>query len=246
MRPEHPSKVLLVVALLGSLGGCAGRQTARLEYDPAESFNRKIFWFNDKADVYVLEPAARGWDFVVPDRVQTSLSNFFRNLAFPIVFINSALQAKPHAAAVELARFMANTTFGVGGLFDPATSWGMERQEEDTGQTLGYWGVPAGPYLVLPLFGPSNPRDAVGLAGDSLLGIYTFFIIPYVTFGTSTIRVLNDRAAILDEVRNAKKASVDYYVFVRNAYLQRRNTLIEDGVEMTKEEEEDLYEIEDE
>lgn len=246
MHRKRPATALLAIALLGSLSACARRQTAQLEYDPAESFNRKIFWFNDKADAYVLEPVAKGWDFVVPDRVQTCLSNFFQNLAFPIVFINSALQAKPREAAIELARFMANTTFGVAGFFDPATPWGMERQEEDTGQTLGYWGVPAGPYLVLPFFGPSNPRDAVGLAGDSLLGVYTFFIIPYVTFGTSTVRVVNQRAAVLDEVRNAKKASVDYYVFVRNAYLQRREALIADSVEMTEEEEEDLYEIEDE
>jgi phospholipid-binding lipoprotein MlaA len=245
MPAKLPRQVVLVVALLGSLSACAGRQPARVDYDPAESFNRKMFWFNDKADVYVLEPVAKGWDFVVPDRVQTSIANFFKNLAFPVVFINSTLQAKPRAAAIELARFMANTTFGLAGFFDPATPWGLERQEEDTGQTLGYWGVPAGPYLVWPFFGPSNVRDTFGLAGDSLLGLYTFFIIPYVTIGTNTVRIVNDRSLFLDEVRNAKKASIDYYVFVRNAYLQRRNTLIEDGV-VKPEGEEDLYEIEDE
>jgi phospholipid-binding lipoprotein MlaA len=154
MHPKRLGKVILFITLLGSLNACAGRQPARLDYDPAESFNRKMFWFNDKADVYVLEPVAKGWDFIVPGRVQTSLSNFFRNLSFPVVFINSALQAKPHAAATELARFMANTTFGLAGFFDPATSWGMAWQEEDTGQTLGYWGIPAGPYLVLPFLGP--------------------------------------------------------------------------------------------
>ena len=245
MHPKRLTKVLLAIALLGSLSACAGRQPARIDDDPAESFNRKMFWFNDKADVYVLEPVAKGWDFVVPDRVQTSFSNFFENLAFPVVFINSSLQAKPHAAATELARFMANTTFGLAGFFDPATPWGLERREEDTGQTLGYWGVPAGPYLVWPFFGPSNVRDTFGLAGDSLLGVYTFFIIPYVTFGTNTVRIVNERSLFIDEVRSAKKASVDYYVFVRNAYIQRRDTLIEDGV-VTEEEEDDLYEIEDE
>jgi phospholipid-binding lipoprotein MlaA len=238
-------QVATALALLASLSACAGRQPARLDHDPFESFNRKVFWFNDKADVYVLEPVAKGWDFIMPDPVQTSISRFFMNLAFPVVFANAALQGKPHAAATELARFMANTTFGVAGFFDPATSWGMERQEEDTGQTLGYWGVPAGPYLVLPFLGPSNPREAAGFAGDSVMGIYTFFIVPYVTMGTTAVRIVNFRAGVLDDVRSAKQASLDYYVFVRNAYLQHRDALIADTVARTEENEEDLYEIED-
>lgn len=245
MDPKRFTQIVTGFVLLATLSACASRQPARLDHDPLEPFNRKVFWFNDKADVYVLEPVAKGWDFIVPDPVQTSISRFFKNLAFPVVFINAALQGKPHAAATELARFMANTTFGVAGFFDPATSWGMERQEEDTGQTLAYWGVPAGPYLVLPFLGASNPRDTAGLVGDSLLGIYTFFIIPYVTMGTTTVRLVNFRAEVLDEVRNAKNASLDYYVFVRNAYLQHRDALVADTVAMTEEEEEDLYAIED-
>jgi phospholipid-binding lipoprotein MlaA len=251
MQPKRLSKLALVV-LLGSLSACASRQGTGLDYDPIEPVNRGIFWFNDKADVYVLEPVAKGWDFVVPDDVQTMFSRFFRNLAFPVVFMNCALQAKPHAAATELARFMANTTFGFAGFFDPATRWGLERREEDTGQTLGHWGFPAGPYLVLPLYGPSNIRDTVGLAGDSLFGVYTFFIIPYVTFGTNAVRVVNSRSLLLDEIRNAKQASLDYYIFVRNAYLQHRDALITDDIVMSEEgdlyeiKEDDLYEIEDE
>jgi phospholipid-binding lipoprotein MlaA len=253
MHLKRLSVVVLTFTLLGSLSACASRQADRLDYDPIEPFNRKIFWFNDKADVYFLEPVAKGWDFAVPNDVQTMFSNFFKNLAFPVVFFNSALQAKPHAAATELARFMANTTFGFAGFFDPATRWGLERREEDTGQTLGTWGVPGGPYLVLPFYGPSNIRDTVGLAGDSLFGVYTFFIIPYVTVGTNAVRVVNYRSLLLDEVRNAKKASLDYYVFVRNAYLQHREALIADDVLASEEddlyeieEDDDLYEIEDE
>jgi phospholipid-binding lipoprotein MlaA len=245
MTPTRLIAAFLAIALLGASSGCASRQPARLDYDPFESVNRKVFWFNDKADVYVLEPVAKGWDFVVPDPVQNSISRFFNNLSFPVVFLNSALQAKPHAAATELARFMANTTFGLAGFFDPATSWGMERQEEDTGQTLGVWGIPAGPYLVLPFLGPSNPRDAVGFAGDSVMGIYMFFIIPYVTMGSTAVQIVNFRAGVLDDVRSAKQASLDYYVFVRNAYLQHRDALIEDSVVKTEAEQEDLYEIDD-
>ena len=117
MQPKPFSTAILALVLITFLGGCAAKQPGHVDYDPIEPVNRKIFWFNDKADVYVLEPAARGWDFIMPNRVQTSISNFFKNLAFPIVFFNSAFQAKPHAAATELARFMANTTFGLLGFF---------------------------------------------------------------------------------------------------------------------------------
>lgn len=190
-----------------------------------------MFGFNDTLDRYALEPVARGWDYVMPDPVQRSLAHFFTNLRFPIVLANDILQGRPRAAAESLARFEINTFFGGLGFFDLATDLGLRAQEEDTGQTLAVWGISPGPYLVLPLFGPSNPRDTVGLAGDFALGFYTYFVpVPFVTMGASAIDIVNQRSRLLDEVANAKDASLDYYVFVRNAYVQRRWRLVRDGL----------------
>src|SRR5215470_10470772 len=155
-----PIALLLGAAGLGCvlLGGCAA-ENFRPDYDPLEPVNRKIFWFNDQVDNYVLEPVATGWDWAIPHVVQRSISNFFANVRFPIDLINNLLQGKLKNSASEVGRFAVNTTVGVLGFFDPATGWGMEAHQEDFGQTLGVWGVPPGAYLVLPIVGPSNPRD---------------------------------------------------------------------------------------
>jgi phospholipid-binding lipoprotein MlaA len=198
------------------------------DYDPIEKVNRGIFWFNDRADAYVLEPTARAWHWALPDPVETSVSNFFSNLRFPILVVNNVLQGKPKAAAIDVSRFMVNTTFGVAGFFDPASDWGLVRHNEDFGQTLGAWGVPPGPYLVLPLFGPSNPRDTGGLVVDYVLSVYPWLVDSYVLFGVGAVNVVNARAQVIEEIRDAKEASLDYYVFVRNAYYQRRAVLVND------------------
>src|SRR5262249_58556848 len=125
-------------------------------------------------------------------------------------------------------RFLVNTTVGVAGFFDPATGWGMEQHNEDFGQTLGYWGVPPGPYLVLPFFGPSDPRDTVGLVADSFSRVYPYFIDFVYTFSASGTDIVNTRSQVLTEVDQAKAASLDYYVAVRNAYEQRRDALVHD------------------
>ncbi len=198
------------------------------DYDPWQRMNRGIFWFNDQCDVYVLEPVAEGWDMVMPERAETSISNFFANLRFPVVMVNDLLQGKPGAAAIDVGRFMVNTSFGIAGLFDPATIWGLEKHNEDFGQTLGVWGVPPGPYLVLPLFGPSNPRDTAGMPVDYVLSITPLVLNSFWWTGAGVVNVVNTRAQYLDEVRNAKEASLDYYVFARNAYYQRRKALVND------------------
>lgn len=236
-----PVAIALLAAAL--LSGCAGRKPPQPDYDPWEGLNRKTFWVNDKLDVYALEPIARGWDYVMPDPVQRSISRFFYNLLFPVVFVNDLLQAKPRAAAEALARFQINTFFGGLGFFDLATDLGLPLQLEDTAQTFGVWGISPGPYLVLPFFGPSSPRDAVGLAGDVALGFYTYFVpIPFVTAGASAVNIVNERSRYLNEVANAKDASLDYYTFVRNAYVQRRWKLLNDSLSGTGPyEEEDLY-----
>ena len=201
------------------------------DYDPWQRMNRGIFWFNDRADHYVLEPVAKGWDVIMPEPAEHSVTNFFQNLRFPVVMLNNLLQGKPGDAAIDVGRFMVNTTFGIGGLFDPATIWGLDRHNEDFGQTLGVWGVPPGPYLVLPVLGPSNPRDTAGIPVDYVFSVTPLFLSSFWWTGAGVINIVNARAQILDEVQQAKQASLDYYVFVRNAYYQRRDAQVNDQKE---------------
>lgn len=231
------SRTVAVIASLG-LAAVAGAQEVN---DPLETVNRGIFWFNDKTDTYVLEPTARGWNYVLPEKVQTAIGNFFSNVRFPVVLINNLLQAKFVAASSDVGRFLVNSTIGVAGFFDPASDFGLEVHDEDFGQTLGYWGVPPGPYLVAPLFGPTNLRDGSGRIADSFAAVYPWFVpIPY-TVGVTAVSTLNFRSQILTQVRGAKEASLDYYVFVRNAYAQSRQARIEDRADVSEELEEDLY-----
>jgi len=214
---------------------------AAAENDPIESVNRKIFWFNDHLDMYVLEPVAKGWHFVLPDRVETSITNFFYNLRFPIHTLNDLLQGKFKNAGIDVGRFVVNTTVGVAGFFDPATGWGLPMHWEDFGQTLGWWGVGPGPYLVLPLLGPSDIRDGGGLIVDSAASITPFFVNTYILLGARAVEIVNTRAQYLDIVRKAKESAFDYYTFVRNAYLQRRVGLINDEEPHEDGSQQDLY-----
>ena len=134
--------------------------------DPWEGFNRSMYRFNYRFDKYVFLPVVKGYEFITPDLVQTGVSNFFSNIGEFRTFYNSLLQAKGTKALTTLGRFVTNTTIGIGGLFDPATHWGLEKQREDFGQTLGAWGVSSGPYLVLPILGPNTARGAGGFAVD--------------------------------------------------------------------------------
>ena len=211
--------------------------------DPIETVNRGVFWFNDKLDVYFLEPVATAWDFVLPDPVQRSITNFFANAHFPVDFANNLFQGKPEEAGRNVGRFLINTTVGVAGFFDPASHWGIEEAPEDFGQTLGRWGTGSGAYIVIPFLGPSNVRDGFGILVDIPLSVYPFFIDTWVSFGINGVRAINLRADLLEEVDAAKETSLDYYAFVRNAYHQRREALIRDGEipEAASEDEDDLY-----
>jgi phospholipid-binding lipoprotein MlaA len=237
-------RALATAILALTLASCAARQEAEMR-DPFEGFNRKIFWFNDKLDVYALEPVARGWDFIAPDVVQRSIDRFFDNVDFPILFDNDILQGKPRDAGITLARFAINTVAGLGGFFDPAADIQLLKKREDFGQTLGWWGVASGPYLVLPVVGPSNPRDTLGLLVDSPMNVYSYFAPFGVSLGATVARNINLRSLFLDEIRNNKESALDYYVFVRNAYGQRRRALINDSTDVPKEDEADLYDTED-
>ncbi|MFN8546172.1 MAG: VacJ family lipoprotein [Candidatus Binatia bacterium] len=217
---------------------------SRPEHDPIEPVNRGIFRFNDAVDTWVLEPVATGWHWVMPDPVEKAVSRFFDNLRFPIVLVNDVLQGKVVAGASDVGRFAVNTTAGVAGFFDPATHLGLDRHDEDFGQTLGAWGLPPGPYLVLPFLGPSTIRDTGGLAVDAATYVPVWFVEWYVTTGSRLVEAVNTRAHYLDEVRKNKEAALDYYEFVRDAYLQHRRALVNDSEDVPAEEQQDIYELE--
>ncbi len=239
------SSAVVVWVVCWLLPACFAQENHH-DHDPLEPVNRKIFWFNDQVDVYVLEPIAKGWDAITPEPVQRLLANFFANLDLPLAFVNDLLQGKVRAGASDVGRFAVNSTVGVLGFFDPASSWGLEQHIEDFGQTFGRWGIPPGPYLVLPFLGPSNPRDALGRIGDSAARVYPFFAPQSASISTTAAELINARARALDEVREAKASALDYYTFVRNAYIQHREALVNDGPEISRETDEDLYEIRDE
>jgi phospholipid-binding lipoprotein MlaA len=213
--------------------------------DPWEGFNRKIFRFNEGLDVYFLEPVAVVWDSLIPPLLQTAIRNIFSNARFPIIFVNDLLQAKPIEASEDLGRFLVNTTVGIGGMWDPAKRVGLPGNNEDFGQTLGYWGVPPGPYLVLPLLGPSNPRDTVGLAADSAMMPYSYFVSWYVSAAITATRLVNTRAHYLEEIDENRRTALDFYSFQRNAYISYRENLVNDREEDADESTDDLYYLED-
>ena len=196
-------------------------------YDPLETFNRGMFWFNDKAYFYVMKPVAKGWRWLAPEPLRLGIRNFFSNLRAPIRFVNAALQGKFLDSGHELTRFGVNTTLGIGGLFDPAeVHFGIDKKIEDTGQTLAHYGVGPGPYLVLPFLGPSNFRDGAGLLGD-----FYFSLVPVLFENTAywvaiSGDVINFLSIDKDTYEGIKRDSLDPYLFLRDAYSQYRLNLI--------------------
>jgi phospholipid-binding lipoprotein MlaA len=190
--------------------------------------NRGIFVVNDGLDRHVIEPVSAAWDWMLPDFAQRGLRRAFDNLRFPIVFFNNLLQWKPVVAGESVARFLLNSTVGLAGFLDPAAAIGIERRDEDFGQTLGWWGVPAGPFLMLPLLGPSNVRDGVGLIVDSALRAIGFFIPFWASVGMAGVDTLNRRSLIRDQIEAEREAAVDWYAAVRSAYTQYREALVSD------------------
>ena len=253
---RHRLRPLLIgLALLG-LGACgtmnhrpaddvvSGEKVARTDasakeadaeepqnaHDPLQGFNRAMYTFNDKFDRYLLKPVAKGYRAITPKPVRRSVSNFFGNLHDPGIMLNNLLQGKPKQAASDLGRFLMNTTVGILGLFDVASNVGLEKHDEDFGQTLAKWGVGDGPYLVLPFFGPSNLRDGPALIVDW----ETYPPNQMKDSGTRdklfVVEVIDKRAQLLDAGDILDQAAgQDPYVFVREAYRQRRRNLIYDG-----------------
>ncbi|MEM7410692.1 MAG: VacJ family lipoprotein [Myxococcota bacterium] len=217
-------------------------------HDPWEPLNRATFAFNDTTDRWFLEPVAIGWDTVVPHRAQQGISDFFANLAFPRQFVNAALQGNGEAAGHEFGRFVMNTLFGLGGLLDPATAVGIPNPSEDFGQTLGVWGVPAGPYLVIPFLGPSNPRDAVGLIVDNFLAVERWFVPATVSYVATATEIVNLRALSIETIRAERASAFDFYAAVRSASVQFRANQVRDREEApdASDADEDLYYFDDE
>jgi phospholipid-binding lipoprotein MlaA len=220
----------------------------RAVWDPWQPMNRAFFSFNEFLDRWMIEPVATGWDVVVPDPAQRGIANFFANAATPRRIINDLLQGKLAKAGDDFGRFAINTTFGIGGLFDPAGAEGIAPGDEDFGQTLGVWGSPPGPYLVLPLFGPSSPRDTAGLVVDTGLSP-EFYVAPwYVSYPMSGTRVINARSLALETVRAERESAFDFYAAVRSAYVQYRANQVRDRAALPEGEDDDeeLYDLEEE
>lgn len=233
VRPRLvPGRAVLAAGLAAAiaLGGCASSQGPDAGVDPLEPMNRAIFAFNEHLDQYAFEPAARAYRDYVPETFRFIAGNMFENLRDIWTAGNNLLQGKPGAALGDLTRVVINTTFGFAGMGDVASELGLQKHREDFGQTLGVWGVPTGPYLVLPFFGPSNFRDGFGLGLDSY-GDPLVHVVDDVGMRNSlwAIRALDLRARLLQAGALMDDVALDRYRFMRDAYLQRRRSLVYDG-----------------
>jgi phospholipid-binding lipoprotein MlaA len=227
--PRRPAALALLIFGAGLLTGCATLPNGKPDpRDRFERVNRGIYRFNTALDHAILRPVARGYVNVTPTPVRHSISNFFSNLSYPTTIVNDFLQAKFHDGVSDTARFVVNSTFGVGGLFDVATPTGLDRHNEDFGQTLGKWGVPPGPYLMLPFLGPSTLRDAPTRLVDEYTTPRAYIRDPYVRWGLYVLDKVDERAQLLPTDAVIDQA-YDPYAFVRNAWLQHREFEVRDG-----------------
>ncbi|MGQ0696353.1 MAG: MlaA family lipoprotein [Nitrospiraceae bacterium] len=223
-------------------------ETGVEEYDPWEPLNTKVFEFNRQVDRWVLKPVATAYNFIMPNQVQIGISNFFYNLRFTPRFLNNIFQGKIKGAGIEVGRFLVNTTVGVAGFIDVAQHLDLNTPEEDTGQTLGFYGVKPGPYLVVPLMQPFTVRDLAGYVGDIFLNPINWLVLPIIEVSsipsviphknrvTSSLiqisgritEIVNDRSLNLEKYQGVEEATLDLYSAVRNAYLQKRARAIQE------------------
>ncbi len=233
-------KFIILFCFFLNLSACATIEGPGDPNDPFESYNRAIYKFNDKLDQYVLKPVAEGYNTVTPKPVQKGVSNFFSNLDDVVVLINNLFQFKLKNTASDAGRLVINSTLGLFGLIDWASDIGLEKHNEDFGQTLGYWGVPEGPYFVLPFLGPGTIRDTGGWLADSSYfdpiynKVHKDFPAPSrgdgtAVWGMTIVKAVDSRAKLLKAGNIMDEAALDPYVFLREAYLQHRKDLVYDG-----------------
>jgi len=215
-------------AALAMTAGCATGPDANPK-DPLEPLNRGVMRVNDEVDKYVLKPVAQAYDFALPSPVQIAVSNFFSNISDVYSAANNLMQGKPTRAVEDSMRVIFNSTLGIGGLIDIATPAGLPKYKEDFGQTLGVWGVPPGPYLVLPVFGPSSVRDTAGMLVDRVMDPSAYVYPVWVRNSFTGVRLVSTRAQLLGVSNLLEQAALDRYSFLRDAYLQRREYQIYDG-----------------
>jgi len=242
-REKHSGSRLAIVLLAAILvTGCATapnpKYTAAVaDYeilnDPAEPTNRAIFKFNKALDTAIFKPVATVYKDYTPSIFQRGVHNVLNNLRTPIIFANDLLQGKLQRAWNTLARFFINSTIGFAGLGDPAADYGFKFHNEDFGQTLAAWGLPEGPYIVLPVFGPSNPRDAIGLVVDALIDPLNIWLSntnrEELIFARAGVRGIDERTSNFDALEDLEKSSLDFYASLRSLYRQHRGDEIRDG-----------------
>lgn len=224
-KTRRPAVLLALCASL--LSACATNQTVP-EEDSWEGLNRGIYAFNNGLDIVLLKPLARGYRFITPDPVERGISRVFANMSYPVVIVSNALQGKGKDALSDTGRFLVNSTIGIGGIFDVATPMGMPAHNEDLGQVLATWGVPSGPYVVIPFLGPSTLRDSIATIGNQSLHGRRLISNTSIRDKGTILELVSIRASILP-LDAQIQGSADPYIFVREAYLQRRNFLIYDG-----------------
>lgn len=216
----------VLVLALAALGGCAATNNPK---DPFEKFNRSMFAFNDAVDQAALKPAATVYKKALPSFVQTGVANFFGNLSDLWSGVNNLLQGKGEDGMSDITRFTFNSTFGMAGLLDIASEAGLQKHNEDFGQTLGSWGVPSGPYLMLPLLGPSTVRDAAVIRLDIAADPWAYVMPVHTRNMGIALRAIDQRAVVLDVSNLMEEAALDRYEFIRDGFLQRRQSRVFDG-----------------
>jgi len=236
------ARFCMILCLAFSLQACAtkagtdsnGYQNANTIPDPIEPFNRAMLKLNTGLDIFIIEPIASSYEYILPQVVRDSVQNFMRNLRTPLYVANNALQGDFGDAGVGTARFVINSTFGLVGLFDVAEKRGLGFEQEDFGQTLATWGVGDGFYVVWPVFGPSSLRDTVGMVADSVADPVRIVAFSenedWVYYTRNGVEALDNRARLLDTIRDLRKNSLDYYSSLKSIYEQRRVALIRDNV----------------
>lgn len=231
---KKASSLISVIVCAGMLSACATPHNtkgdyANVDYDPIEPVNRGIFQFNHAIDVVLLKPIAQGYDAVVPERGKVMVSNFVYNIKEPVTFVNSILQADANNSFSTLWRFMLNSTIGIGGLFDVASEVGLKNRETGLGDTFAIYGADAGPYIVIPIIGPSNVRDGLGRLGDYFADpvSYTKDPVFYSVVGVKTVDARYHSLKIIDDIY---AHSLDPYATIRSGYSQRRLAEIKSAI----------------